>query len=813
MIKNYFKIALRNLWKNKGYSAINIFGLAVGLASCLLITLYVTDELSYDRYNKKADRIYRINSDIRFGGADLHITETSDMMGELLKKDYPQVEEYTRIYNNEGDKLIKKGDEFIDEPRIAYVDSTFFDVFTLPAIEGNPHKALFEPNTVVLTQTAALKYFNDVHAIGKILEIKNDATTIPFKVTAVIKDVPKESHFNFEVFLSMKNANYQWGQLTSHNFHTYLLLKPGTDYKAFEKYFDQFTDKYVLPYAQQFIKINSMDEFRKAGNKLEYSLIPLTDIHLKSNFNFEITPSGNIQYVYIFSVVAIFILILACINFMNLSTARSAKRAKEVGIRKVLGTQRKTLITQFLTESAITALIALALALLIAYLVLPLFNDIAAKTLSLTDLFNKQLILFLILLPFIVGLLAGSYPALYLSKFKPITVLKNNLHTGFKKSNLRNVLVVFQFAISIMIIIGTIIVYSQLHYIQTKQLGFNKDQVLIIDGANALGKNAQAFKNDVLAMESVSSGTLSAYLPVSNSSRSDNSYSKEAVMNTQSGIDMQTWIVDYDYIKTMGMEIVKGRNFSKDYGSDSSAILITETTARMLGFDDPVGKTIYSPTGIPGAGALVPVQIIGVVKDFNFESLRRKLGPLCMHLGNSNGLASFKVSSTNTKNLIAQIEKKWKQLAPGMPFSYRFMSDSFNEMYRSEQRVGNLAVVFAILAIVIACLGLFGLVTYMAEQRHKEIGVRKVLGASVSNVVLLLSKDFLLLVAIAAVLAFPLAWWGMHKWLQDFEYRIHINVWVFVIAGIAALLIALLTVSYQAIKAALANPVKSLRTE
>ncbi|MBX2933825.1 MAG: ABC transporter permease [Ferruginibacter sp.] len=813
MIKNYFKIALRNLWKNKGYSAINIFGLAVGLASCLLITLYVTDELSYDRYNKKADRIYRINSDIRFGGADLHITETSDMMGELLKKDYPQVEEYTRIYNNEGDKLIKKGDEFIDEPRIAYVDSTFFDVFTLPAIEGNPNKALFEPNTVVLTQTAALKYFNNVHAIGKILEIKNDASTIPFKVTAVIKDVPKESHFNFEVFLSMKNANYQWGQLTSHNFHTYLLLKPGTDYKAFEKHFDQYTDKYVLPYAQQFIKINSMDEFRKAGNKLEYSLIPLTGIHLKSDFNFEITPSGNIQYVYIFSVVALFILILACINFMNLSTARSAKRAKEVGIRKVLGTQRKTLITQFLTESTITALIALALALLIAYLVLPLFNDIAAKTLSITDLFNKQLILFLILLPFIVGLLAGSYPALYLSKFKPIAVLKNNLHTGFKKSSLRNVLVVFQFAISIMIIIGTIIVYSQLHYIQTKQLGFNKDQVLIIDGANALGKNAQAFKNDVLALESVSSGTLSAYLPVSNSSRSDNSYSKDAVMNTQSGIDMQTWIVDYDYIKTMGMQIVKGRNFSKDYGSDSSAILITETTARMLGFDDPVGKTIYSPTGIPGAGSLVPVQIIGVVKDFNFESLRRKLGPLCMHLGNSNGLASFKVSTTNTKNLIAQIEKKWKQLAPGMPFSYRFMNESFNEMYRSEQRVGNLAVVFAILAILIACLGLFGLVTYMAEQRHKEIGVRKVLGASVSNVVLLLSKDFLLLVAIAAVLAFPLAWWGMHKWLQDFEYRIQITVWVFVIAGMAALLIALFTVSYQAIKAALANPVKSLRTE
>ena len=388
------------------------------------------------------------------------------------------------------------------------------------------------------------------------------------------------------------------------------------------------------------------------------------------------------------------------------------------------------------------------------------------------------------------------------------------MNTGFKKSNLRNALVVFQFATSIMLIIGTIIVYSQLNYIQTKKLGFNKDQVLIIDGANALGNNIQAFKNDVLGMQGVSSGTLSSYLPVTNSSRSDNTYSREAVMDTKNGIDMQTWRIDYDYIKTMGMEIVKGRNFSKDYGSDSSAIIITETTARLLGYDDPVGKVVYSPNGNPGVAlTFLPLRIIGVVKDFHFESLKKKSGPLCFLLDNSTGLASFKVSAASVKDLIPKIETKWRSLAPGMPFSYRFMSDSFDDMYRSEQRAGTIAIVFAILAILIACLGLFGLVTYMAEQRNKEIGIRKVLGASVSNVVTMLSKDFLVLVIIASVLAFPIAWWAMNKWLLDFEYRINISAWVFIAAGLSALIIALVTVSFQAIKAAIANPVKSLRTE
>ncbi len=811
MIKNYFKIAVRNLWKNKGYSAINIFGLAIGLCTCLLIALYITDELGYDRFYKNADRIFRINTDVRIGGANLHMTQTSDMMGQLLKKDYPQVEEYTRLYTSGGDRFIKKGNEFIDEKNVANADSTFFTVFTLPAIEGDTKTALNDPNTVVITASMARKYFNSTNVLGKIIEIQKEETTVPYEITAVIADIPHNAHFHFDFLFSMKNAGYDWGQLTSHNFHTYLLLKPGVDYKIFQKNFDNYIDNYVLPQAKQFMHINTMEEFKKAGNIIEYSLMPLTKIHLHSDYTFELSPSGNIQYIYIFAAVALFILIIACINFMNLSTAHSANRGKEVGIRKVLGTERKTLIAQFLVESTVTACISLIIAIIIAWLVLPLFNNVATKSLSVNDLLNIKIFPFILLLPLLVGLLAGSYPAFFLSGFKPIVVLKGNTTTGFKKSNLRNVLVVFQFATSIMLIIATIVVYNQLHFIQTTKLGFNKEQVLVIDGTYVLNNNAEAFKNDVLAMQGVSSGTMSAYIPVSNSSRSDNTYSKDAVMDTKNGIDMQTWVIDYDYLKTMGMEIVKGRNFSKDFGADSSALLITETTAKLLGYTDAVGKKLYQPSGIPGSNLMVAAQIIGVVKDFHFESLRQNIGPLCMRLGKSTGLTSFKITAATAPGLINQIGEKWKALAPGLPFRYRFLSDSFDEMYRSEQRAGTLAIVFTVLAVLIACLGLFGLITFMAEQRIKEIGVRKVLGASISNIVTLLSKDFLMLVLIACVFAFPFAWWAMHTWLQDFAYGVNISWWVFAAAGFAAFVIALITVSFQAIKAAIANPIKSLK--
>jgi len=807
MLRNYIKVAFRNLWKNKGYSAINIIGLAAGLATCLLILLYVWDELSYDKFNEKADRIYRVDSDIKFGGTDMKLCVSSDPMGATLKRDYPQVEQFTRIYASEGSKLIKKGTEFINEPKIAFVDSTFFDVFTFPLVIGNPKTALNDPNTAVISTSGAKKYFGTEDVVGKIIETSEK---VSYKITAVMKDMPSNSHFYFDILLSMDNVDYRFGNYLSHNFTTYIVLQKGTDPAIFTGRFKDILAKYVLPQAQAFMNIKSMDEFEKTGNRLEYHLMPLKKIHLYSDRFPELSQNGDIQNVYIFSAVALFILLIACINFMNLSTARSSNRAKEVGIRKVLGTERKTLIGQFLTESTLVSFIALFIAVGITFFILPFFNDVANKTLKISNLFDSRFLPFLFLIPLAVGIIAGSYPAFYLSSFQPITVLKGKLASGFKKSSLRSTLVVIQFATTIILIISTIVVYSQLNFIQHRKLGFNKDQVLIIDNTYALGPQAESFKSEISRFSGVNSATMSSYLPVSNSSRSDNTYSREAVMDSKSGLNMQTWRIDEEYIKTMGMELIKGRNFSKTFGTDSNAIIINETTATLLGYDDPVGKNIYySDDG----NKIIPLNIIGVVKNFHFESLRQSVGPLCFRLDKSTGMAIFKVNTKDVKSLVSRVETTWKKMAPGMPFSYRFLDEAFDSMYRSEQRIGKLAMAFAILAILIACMGLFGLATYAAEQRIKEIGIRKVLGASVSNIAEMLSQDFLKLVLISAVIAFPLAWWAMHSWLQDFAYRISIPWWVFLAAGGIALFIALATISFQAIRAAIANPVKALRSE
>lgn len=810
MIKNYFKVTLRNLWKNKTFSIINIVGLAIGLCCFLLITIYVLDELNYDRYNKNVERIFRISSSLKFGGDEQRISQTSDMMGASLKSDYPVVEEYTRIYTSSGSKLVKKGNEFINESDVAHVDSTFFNVFTLPAISGDTKTALNEPNTVVITASTAKKYFGTTDVVGKSIETNDKSSTV-YKVTAVIKDIPLNSHFHFDFMFSMKNVDYQWGQFTSHNFHTYLLLKRGADHKELEKKFEQYIEKYLLPEAKQYMQINSMEDFKKAGNRLDYLLMPLSKLHLYSDFGYELSPSGNIKYVYIFSAVALLILLIACINFTNLTTARSANRAKEVGIRKVLGTERKNLIAQFITESTVISVFSLLIAVLLAYIALPLFNDIAAKSMHIKILFSPLILPVLIALPFVVGLLAGSYPAFYLSAFKPIQVLKGKLQQGSKSGGLRSVLVVFQFATSIFLIIGTIIIFRQLNFIQTKNLGFNKDQVLIINDAYVLKKNTEVFKNEVIQLPGVISGTLSAYLPVSQSSRNDNTYSKEAVMDSKNALSMQTWSIDYDYFKTIGIQLKKGRNFSKDFGTDSTGVIINESTEKLLGYDDAIGKNIYS---IPNDnGKPVVYTIVGVAKNFNFESLHETVGPLMFMLRRSTGLASFKIRPDNVTALIKSIEAKWKSFAPEMPFSYRFMDDSFARMYTAEQRVGKIALIFSVLAILIACLGLFGLATFIAEQRTREIGIRKVLGASVNGIVQLLSKDFIILVMIAFVIAAPLAWWAMNTWLRDFAYRIDISWWIFLLAIGIALFIALATTSFQAIKAAIANPVKNLRTE
>ena len=808
MLKNYFKIARRNLLKNKTFSLINIIGLAIGLSCFILISLFVLDELSYDKFNANAKRIYRVNSDLLFNGSDLRLPVASDMMGSTLKKDYPQVEEYTRIFTSNGSKLIRKENLFINETRVAHVDSTFFRVFSFPSVNGNTETALNEPNTVVITESTAKKYFGNADPLGKTIET-NDAGKTLYRITAVIRDMPANSHFHFDFLFSMKNVNYDWGSYTSHNFFTYLLLKEGVNYKEFENKFPDYIDRYVIPQASAFMNIKSRAEFEKAGNRLSYSLVPLTKIHLHStDRNFELSPPGNIQYVYIFSAVAIFILVIACINFMNLTTARSANRAKEVGIRKVLGTERKGLIFQFLSESILMVCFSLLFALLVVILVLPQFNTIASKSIHIKDLFSSWLLPALILLPLIVGILAGLYPAFFLSGFRPVEVLKGNLSQGSRRAGLRSLLVVFQFTTSIILIIGTIIIYGQLHFIQTTNLGFNKDQVLIVDGVYALGNKAEAFKNDILSTQGVKTATISSYLPVP-SSRTDHTLSKTPVMDSKTGLDLQVWNIDYDYLKTMGMELSKGRNFSRDF-ADSNAIIINETTAKIIGYDEPVGKNLYN---IDPGGRVTALNIIGVVKNFHYESLRENIGPLCFHLGNSTGFAAFKITAANIPDVLKKVESAWKSLAPNMPYSYQFMDESFSEMYRSEQRIGNIVMIFSVLAILVACLGLFGLAAFVAEQRTKEIGIRKVLGASVQGIVQLLSKDFVRLVLLSILIAVPIAWYFMHKWLQDFAYRIEISWWIFAMAGTIALFIALVTISFQAVRAALANPVRSLRSE
>lgn len=810
MIKNYIKIAWRNLLKNKGFTAINIIGLSLGIGCFIVIAMFVTDELSYDRYHENAKRIYRINSDIRFGGTDLSMAVSSDPMGETLKSDYPEVEQYVRLYSSGGSKLIKKGSEYINEGLVTHADSTVFDVFTLPAIVGNTKTALNEPNTVVISETAAIRYFGSANeAVGEFLETDDNNRTL-YEVKAVIEDMPMNSHFRYDFFFSMDNLQYGFGNYLSHNFHTYMLLREGVDYKKFNENFTEVIDKYILPQAKQFMQIESMEDFEKAGNHLSYSLFPMTDIHLKSDRGVELSANGNIQYVYIFSAVALFILILACINFMNLTTARSSGRAKEVGIRKVLGTGKNSLISQFLTESTLISILALIIGLLFVRLTLGWFNEMSGKEMVLSALLSPQFIVFLVVFPFIVGLFAGVYPAFFMSSFQPITVLKGKLGTSHKKNTLRNFLVVFQFTTSIILIVGTVVIYKQLNHIQNSQLGFDKDRVLVVSNIGIPQETRQSLKDEIVQLADIESASFGGFLPVSNSSRSDTTFSTETVMTESNAFNMQYWTADYDYLENMGMEMLEGRFFSREFGSDSTAIVINETAAKLAGIDNPVGKNLYRQDG---QGNLITYNIIGIVKNFNYQSLKENVGALSFRLANNSWVTAYKFNTTDIAGLVDAIEDKYNTVAPGMPFDYSFLDESFENMYRQERRVGSVAITFAILAIIIACLGLLGLATYIAEQRTKEIGVRKVLGASVVNIVKMLSKDFVKLVIIAFLIASPIAWWFMNKWLEDFAYRIDLHLWIFALVGVLALVVALFTLSFQAIKAAISNPVNSLRTE
>ncbi len=808
MLRNSLKIALRTFRKQPGFTGINVFGLALGLACCLLITLYVLDELSFDRFHEKAERIYRVHNDLRFGGNDMRFAVSPDPLGPTLKKDYPQVEAYVRLHQV-GAWLVQRTGQptSLREEPIFFADSTLFDVFSFPLVAGDPKRALAEPNGVVISESAARRHFGSQNPMGQTLRFDNEET---FRVTGVMRDLPSNAHFRTDFFISMLSADYQWGQWLSNNHHTYIVLKSGTDPAAFEKNFEQVIENYAGPQAKEMMGI-SMDDFRKAGNSMKFWLLPLTDIHLHSKQQVELAPNGDVQYVYVFSAVALFILLIACINFMNLATARSANRAKEVGVRKVLGSERGQLIGQFITESMLTTGLAMVLALLLVMAMLPFFNDVAAKQLSFRSLLSPWVLPVLVALPLVVGMLAGSYPAFFLSSFQPLSVLKGRFNLDRRSGGLRSVLVVFQFTMSVVLIIGTLVVYRQMNFIQTKNLGFTRKQVVMVKGAYALENGVEPFKNEVLRLPGVVSGTASGYLPTP-SNRSDNAFFPEGQIDQKRAVNMQNWRVDPDYVPTLGMEMAQGRNFSRQFGSDSSGIILNETAAKLFGWKDPIGQRVLRFADAQ-AKSTKTYTVVGVVKNFHFESLRRNIGALGLTMERSTGAVSFRLDSRDIPALVRQIESKWKQVAPGLPFSYVFLDDSFDAMYRAEQRIGTLAVSFAVLAILVACLGLFGLAAFMAEQRTKEIGVRKVLGASVPSLVALLSRDFLKLVLVAIVLASPLAWWGMSRWLQEFSYRVDLGWWVFVLAGLLAVGIALLTVSFQSVKAALMNPVKSLRSE
>ena len=746
-------------------------------------------------------------------GDVLNMAVTPDPLGPTLKQDYPQVEQFTRLHQRGTWSVSRAGTtSIVREDNITFADSTVFDVFTLPLLAGDPKQALAQPNSVVISEAAATRHFGKQNPVGQTLLFNKQA----YKVTALMRNMPTNSHFRADFLLSMRNDDYQWGQWLSNNHHTYVVLRPGVDATVFAKNLDAVVEKYAGPQLVSFLG-STMAQFRQANNRFRFTMMPLTDIHLRSKQTIELAPVGDISYVYIFSAVALFILLIAGINFMNLATARSASRAKEVGVRKVLGSGQGQLMNQFMTESVLTTTLAMVLAVGLVAAALPLFNDVAAKQLTINGLLTPLWLLVLLTVPLVVGLLAGVYPAIFLSSYRPIAVLKGKVMASsgqalLSSARLRSGLVVFQFMMSVLLIIGTIVVYRQMRYIQTKNLGFNRQQVLVVNGADGLGKQAETFRQAVLQLPGVANGTVSGFLPTP-SDRSSTVFFPEGQIEQQKGVNMQNWGIDYDYLKTMGMQVVQGRGFSRSFGADSSGIMLNETAAKLFGGKAIIGKRIAVYADVVNK-LTKSYTVIGVVKNFNYESLRQEVGALSLILAGSTGSVSFRLNgSSNLPALVRQIEANWKRLAPGQAFSYTFLDDNFDQMYRTEQRVGTLTLTFSVLAVLIACLGLFGLAAFTAEQRTKEVGVRKVLGASVSSLIGLLSKDFLKLVLIAIVIASPLAWYTMHRWLQDFAYRVDIEWWVFALAGALAIGIALLTVSFQSIKAALMNPVKSLRSE
>ncbi|GHM98747.1 ABC transporter permease [Cytophagales bacterium WSM2-2] len=804
MFKNYFTVALRNLVKHKFFSVINIFGLTVGIASCLLIFIYVTDEVSYDKFHVNAENIYRIGLHGKIAGQEIYTTNSSLPLGPAMRNEIPGVESMTRVdpFGRTG-VIFRNGEKVFTEKDICYADSNFFKFFSFRLKEGDAETALNEPNAVVISQTLADKYF-DGQAFGKTLVIGNDKKA--FKVTGISDVVPANSHLQFNAILSyntiLRDSSQSFNGWTSNSMYTYIQKSPLTKPEEINRKLENMVEKYVGKELEQGLGIK-FAEFRKGGGIYSYEIYPLTNSHLHAYAPDDMQPAGNITYVYIFSGVGIFILLLACINFMNLSTAQSAGRAKEVGLRKTLGSLRSQLIGQFLSESFIFSFVAVILAVALCYLVLPYFNLLAGKELTLVSLNSPSFFAAAAVLIVFVGFLAGSYPAFYLTSFNVVEVVKGKIRAGMKSKGVRSSLVVFQFAVSILLILATAVVYLQLTYMQDKDLGLDKRNVLDIQSTGRLDKNRMAFRNEVKNLAGVQavSFTGNTFPGINNTT---------VFREKGSKVDHLTgkYSADWDHMDVLKFKLSAGRFFSRDYKTDSTTAVVNEAFVKEFGWKDALGQEVIDFNGATPE----TVKIIGVVKDFNFETLKDKVRPIIMRLTPESRDLLVRYEG-NPKNVTESIEKLWRQYSNGEPFEYAFLDEGFDRLFRAEQRLRDIFTVFSVLAISIACLGLFALAAFTTEQRTKEIGIRKAMGASVAGLTLHLSKEFMVLVLVAMIPAVGLGWYFAESWLSDFPYRIVLSPLVFIGSALTAIFIAWLTVSYQSLKAARAKPVNSLRYE
>lgn len=799
MFKNNLKIAWRNILKNKGLFTMNTVGLGLGIGSCLIIMLFVIDELSYDRYNEKADEIVNVVFRAKVNGEEIKEGAVMAPVGKTLRQEFPEVLDATRI-RQIGTPKITVGTQSFRDDRFAFVDANFFNVFTLPIIEGDSKNPLREPHTVVLSKATAEKMYGASDPIGRSFFLEGD--TQPYRVTALIDKVPRNSHFHFDVFASMEGLDEAKGNSWFEgDFFTYLLLRKETDHKDLEAKFPYIIAKYMGSKMQEQMGV-SYEEFTKE-NQLGFRLFPLTDIHLYSDNSAysRLEQGGDIKYVYIFSAIALFMLLIACINFMNLATATAAKRAKEVGIRKVLGSKKNQLVYQFLSESFIATLLAMVMAVMLVFVSLPFYNDLSGKDLQLDFLWRPMVVGSLLILTFLISLVAGGYPAFFLSSFKPIAALKNKFLGGNDNKPVRSGLVVFQFVISATLILATLVVNQQMTYIQNKDIGYDRSQLLVLREAHLLGNDREAFKNELLKNPKVASITNSASIPAG----STDNYMSQVYINGEFSRRMPVFNIDEKYIPTMGMELVAGRNFSTEFGADSTNVIINETAAKVLGLgEDALGKTVTDGGG--------DHTVIGVVKDFHFKSLHQKIDPLFMFYRPFGGLI-VKAKSTDMSELIADTHALWNSFETKEPFGYTVLDDSYRQTYVAERKMGSILNIFALLTILVACLGLFGLMTFTTEQRFKEIGIRKVLGSSVSEIVTLLATDFLRLVFLSFFIAFPLGYYLMNKWLEGFAYRIDIQWTLFGLAALITLIIAFTTIGWKSFRAATMNPVNALKDE